>query len=333
MTRGVVLFALFLFYIIEIQGLQPVFLLHGKDLYLDINEPVKLEEETNVFWNFNSSNTIAKCDFNKDQFVYKKYAGRAELFGPNYSLILKNVQHNDSGDYTAVVIGEKQKRVAEYEVIVQDPVTPAKLTVESVSKSSDSCNLTVTCSTVDFNISSSFRCDGKNCSHAEEKDLKATKNFSSLIVYLQQDTIFCNHSNQVSWNVTKKVLRSFCETETVPSGAIIIAASTSVLFLLTLFITLCFIMKCKSKGGNQENTIYAVPEDITPGQTQNQTPSGHESCNSPTSTYALVEFHTAQKSTKTENIPQPETVYAQVDRAAKPNSTVQQQTPKPEENQ
>uniref|UniRef100_A0A3Q4N959 Immunoglobulin subtype domain-containing protein n=1 Tax=Neolamprologus brichardi TaxID=32507 RepID=A0A3Q4N959_NEOBR len=248
------------------------------DLYLDINEPVKLEEETNVFWNFNSSNTIAKCDFNKDQFVYKKYAGRAELFGPNYSLILKNVQHNDSGDYTAVVIGEKQKRVAEYEVIVQDPVTPAKLTVESVSKSSDSCNLTVTCSTVDFNISSSFRCDGKNCSHAEEKDLKATKNFSSLIVYLQQDTIFCNHSNQVSWNVTKKVLRSFCETET---------------------------------GKNK----------------------GHESCNSPTSTYALVEFHTAQKSTKTENIPQPETVYAQVDRAAKPNSTVQQQTPKPEENQ
>lgn len=74
-------------------------------------------------------------------------------------------------------------------------------------------------------------------------------------------------------------------------------------------------------------------QDIIPGQTQNQTPAGHESCNSPTSTYALVEFHTGQKSTKTENIPQPETVYAQVDRAAKPNSTVQQQTPRAEENQ
>lgn len=74
-------------------------------------------------------------------------------------------------------------------------------------------------------------------------------------------------------------------------------------------------------------------QDIIPGQTQSQTPAGHESCNSPTSTYALVEFHTGQKSTKTENIPQPETVYAQVDRAAKPNSTVQQQTPRAEENQ
>nr|XP_014269081.2 SLAM family member 5 [Maylandia zebra] len=332
MTRGVVLFALLLFYIIEVQGLQHVFVLHGKDLRLDTEKPFKLDEQKDLFWRFNSSNNIAKCVFNRDPVVYNEYPGKVEVFGPNYSLKLKNVQHSDSGDYKAVVVSEQEQSVAEYKVIVQDPVTAAKLTVESVSKSSDSCNLTVTCSTVDFNISSSFRCDGKICSHAGAKNLKATKKFSSLSVYLQQDTIFCNHSNQVSWNQTMKVLKSYCETETAPSGATIIAASTSVVFLI-LFITLCVIMKCKSKGGNQENTIYAVPEDIIPGQTQNQTPAGHESCNSPTSTYALVEFHTGQKSTKTENIPQPETVYAQVDRAAKPNSTVQQQTPRAEENQ
>uniref|UniRef100_A0AAZ1XW42 Immunoglobulin V-set domain-containing protein n=1 Tax=Oreochromis aureus TaxID=47969 RepID=A0AAZ1XW42_OREAU len=187
--------------------------------------------------------------FNNDPVVFDPYEGRAEMFGQNYSLLVKNVQHSDSGDYTAVTISGKEQRVAEYKVIVQDSVTPAKLTVDPVSSSSDSCNLTVTCSTVDFNISSSFRCDGKSCSHAEEKELKATKIFSSLIVYLQQDTIFCNHSNQVSWNQTMKVLKSYCETKTgenkVPSGAIIIAASACVLFLLTLFITLCFIMKCK----------------------------------------------------------------------------------------
>ncbi|XP_006792429.1 uncharacterized protein LOC102798437 [Neolamprologus brichardi] len=240
MTRGVVLFALFLFYIIEIQGLQHVFVLHGKDLHLDIEKPFKLDEQTDLFWKFNSSNNIAKCVFNNNPVVFNKYAGRAELFRPNCSLKLKNVQHNDSGDYKAVTISGEEQKVVEYKVIVQ--VTPAKLTVESVSKSSDSCNLTVTCSTVDFNISSSFRCDGKNCCHAGEKDLKATKYFSSLSVYLQQDTIFCNHSNQVSWNETKKVLKSYCETKTAPSGAAIIAASTSVVFLI-LFITLCVIMK------------------------------------------------------------------------------------------
>ncbi|XP_026005757.1 uncharacterized protein LOC113010766 [Astatotilapia calliptera] len=304
MTRGVVLFAFSLLYIIEVQaslffvllGLQPVFLLHGKDLHLDVEKFVKLDKKTDFLWRFNYSNNIAKHVFNNDPVVFDNYEGRAELFGQNYSLLLKNVQHNDSGDYTAVTISGKEQRVAEYKVTVQDRVTPADLTVHLVSKSSDSCNLTVTCSTVDFNISSSF-------------------------------------SNQVSWNQTMKVLKSYCDIKTDSSGATIIAASTSVLFFLTLSITLCVIMKCKSKRGNQENTIYAVPEEVTQGQTQNQTPSGHESCNSPTSSYALVEFHTGQKSTKTENIPQPETVYAQVDRAAHPNSTVQQQTPRAEENQ
>ncbi|KAL3988868.1 hypothetical protein ACER0C_013186 [Sarotherodon galilaeus] len=198
----------------EAEGLQHVFVLHGKDLHLDTEKLVKLDKKTDLFWKCNSSNNIAKCVFNRDPVVFDKYAGRAELFGPNCSLKLKKVQHSDSGDYKAVVVGGREQTVAEYKVIVQDPVTPAKLTVESVSNSSDSCNLTVTCSTVDFNISSSFRCDGKICSHAEEKDLKATKIFSSLSVYLHQDTIFCNHSNKVSWNQTMKVLKSYCETET-----------------------------------------------------------------------------------------------------------------------
>ncbi|CAI5640397.1 unnamed protein product [Oreochromis niloticus] len=242
MTCSVVLFAFSLLYIIEVQGLQPVFLLHGKDLHLDVEKSVALDKKTDLLWKFNSNNNIAKHVFNNDPVVFDNYEGRAELFRQNCSLLLKNVQHNDSGDYTAVTISGKEQRVAEYKVIVQDPVTPADLTVDPVSSSSDSCNLTVTCSTVDFNISSSFRCDGKNCSHAEEKDLKATIFFSSLSVYLQQDTIFCNHSNQVSWNQTVKVLKSYCETETVPSGATIIAALTFVLFLI-LFITLCIIMK------------------------------------------------------------------------------------------
>lgn len=96
-----------------------MFVLHGNDLHLDTEKPFKLEEQTDLFWRFNSNNYIAKCVFNKDPVVYNKYAGKVELFGPNCSLKLKNVQHSDSGDYKAVVVGEREQPVAEYKVIVQ----------------------------------------------------------------------------------------------------------------------------------------------------------------------------------------------------------------------
>lgn len=96
-----------------------MFVLHGNDLHLDTEKPFKLDEQTELFWKVNSSNNIAKCVFNNDPFVYNKYAGKAEVFGQNYSLKLKNVQHSDSGDYKAVVVGEREQPVAEYKVIVQ----------------------------------------------------------------------------------------------------------------------------------------------------------------------------------------------------------------------
>nr|WBU87321.1 CD244 [Oreochromis niloticus] len=234
----------------EAEGLQHVFVLHGKDLHLDTEKLVKLDKQTDVFsWKFNSSTNIVKCVLNSDPAVLEKYEGRAELFRQNYSLLLKNVQHSDSGDYTAVVSGDQDQRVAEYKVIVQDPVTPADLTVESVSNSSDSCNLTVTCSTVDFNISSSFRCDGKICSHAGEKDVKATKTFSSLSVYLQQDTIFCNHSNQVSWNQTMKVLKSDCETKTGISICVVktVVFSVGLIIMVIAVISVHIMEKIKKR--------------------------------------------------------------------------------------
>ncbi|XP_025755869.1 uncharacterized protein LOC100706657 isoform X1 [Oreochromis niloticus] len=195
----------------EAEGLQHVFLLHGKDLQLDIKKSVVLDKKTDLFWKFNETNNVAKCYFNNDPVVFDKYEGRAEVFGQNYSLLLKNVQHSDSGDYTAVVSGEKDQKVAEYKAIIQDPVSPVNLTVDSVSSSSDSCNLTVTCSTVDSQISSIFTCDAQNCSQVEKGSFKDKTYTSNLVVYLQQSFIICNHSNQVSMEQTKKDIKLYCK--------------------------------------------------------------------------------------------------------------------------
>lgn len=96
-----------------------MFVLHGKDLHLDVEKPVKLEKKTDFFWKFNTSNYVGKISYNKESVLFDSYEVRADFFGQNYSLVLKNVKHNDSGDYTAVVTGGKEQRVGEIKVIVQ----------------------------------------------------------------------------------------------------------------------------------------------------------------------------------------------------------------------
>ncbi|XP_031610801.2 uncharacterized protein LOC116332085 [Oreochromis aureus] len=305
----------------EIQGLQHVFLLRGKDLHLDINKSVVLDKKTDLFWKFNETNNVAKYGFNNDPIVYDKYEGRAELFGQNYSLLLKNVKSNDTGDYTAVLTGAQDLRVAEYKVIVQDPVSPANLRVVSVP-SSDSCNLTVTCSTVDSQISKTFRCDTQNCSQVDENSLKKTNDYSSLIVYLHRDLIICNHSNNVSWKQST-MNNPYCEKKTVSSAPIIIAAACGLcVFVFIIIFIICIVRKCKRR--NQENQLYEAAQEYPPGQTRNENVPGDASSLSPTSTYALVEFHPKTESTKSKKNPQPETVYAQVTRATRPRVTAQQ---------
>ncbi|XP_026006547.1 uncharacterized protein LOC113011287 isoform X1 [Astatotilapia calliptera] len=304
----------------EVNEFQYVFVRHGKDLHLDIGRSVVLDKKTDLIWKFNKTNNVAKCAFNNDPVVFDKYEGRAELFRQNYSLLLKNVQHSDSGDYTALMVSNVDQKVAEYKVIVQDAVSPVDLTVDSVSGSSDSCNLTVTCSTVDSQISSIFTCDAQNCSQVEENSLKTPDYYSSLIVYLHGDFIICNHSNKVSWTDSKT--KHYCDTRTVSSANIIIAAAGGLCGFIFIIVIICIVAKRKRR--NQENQLYEAAQEHPPGQTRNENVPGDASSLSPTSTYALVEFHPKTESTKSKKIPQPETVYAQVTRPTRPRVTAQQ---------
>uniref|UniRef100_A0A3Q3BUG5 Immunoglobulin V-set domain-containing protein n=1 Tax=Haplochromis burtoni TaxID=8153 RepID=A0A3Q3BUG5_HAPBU len=237
-------------FVVFLLGLQHVFLLRGKDLHLDIKKSVVLDKKTDLIWKVHETNNIAKCGFNNDPVVFDKYEGRAELFRQNYALLLKNMQHSDSGDYTAFMVSYKDQKVAEYKVIVQDPVSPVNLIVDSVSGSSDSCNLIVTCSTVDSQISSIFTCDAQNCSLVEKGSFKAQTYSSNLTVNLQQDLIICNHSNQVSWEQTKKDIKRYCKEKTGKNS------KTSHSFLLcngqNIYTTLGGLYMSSLTGGEQQ---------------------------------------------------------------------------------
>uniref|UniRef100_A0A7N8Y0X4 Immunoglobulin domain-containing protein n=1 Tax=Mastacembelus armatus TaxID=205130 RepID=A0A7N8Y0X4_9TELE len=175
-------------------AVTPVFVQKGKDVTLDVMTD-GFHEDDIVFWTFNKT-ILVRFSSDKKPSVSEVYTGRVEFPQKKYSVTLKNLQESDSGVYTAQLIGSGK---------VPTIVSPVKLTVDSVSNSSDSCNLTVTCSTQDSDITSRVTCDTITCHQEGGESSKVTTSGASLRLYLVHSTINCNHSNQVSWtNDTKE---------------------------------------------------------------------------------------------------------------------------------
>ncbi|XP_034469896.1 CD48 antigen-like [Hippoglossus hippoglossus] len=211
----ILLFVISLLHAYEARGsdtVTPVFVQKGKDLLLNVTAPVKLVKRSEFKWQFNDSNILRLFHDNKT-ITIDPYDGRVEIFLQNHSLLLKNVQQADSGRYTAGVFGDNDDYVGKYSVTVQDPVSLVNGKVDLHSSSSDSCNLTVTCSTQDsHHINSTFRCDNNTCSQEEGGERsKVTTSGTSLRVYLSKVfSIICSHSNQVSSDEHITKIRDFC---------------------------------------------------------------------------------------------------------------------------
>uniref|UniRef100_A0A3Q3MZK0 Ig-like domain-containing protein n=1 Tax=Labrus bergylta TaxID=56723 RepID=A0A3Q3MZK0_9LABR len=173
----------------------PVFVQTGTDLLLDVKEPVVLKEADLFTWNVNDRANVVRLAQCGKPTISKNYTSRAEFSAQTHSLLLKNVQKEDSGVYRARVAADNNSDVAEYSVTVLDPVSGVKLTVKLCS--SDSTKVTVICSTEDSLISSTFTCAHKPALTRGERAEIITPG-ASLDVYLENGSVICNHSNQVS---------------------------------------------------------------------------------------------------------------------------------------
>uniref|UniRef100_A0A3B4TPR2 Immunoglobulin V-set domain-containing protein n=1 Tax=Seriola dumerili TaxID=41447 RepID=A0A3B4TPR2_SERDU len=194
----VLLFSAFLLCPFHTKGSSTVptlYVQQGNDALLDVKTAVQLNKKTDFFWKFNKTYNVGKLAYKVDPIIFDMYEGRVKIFAQNHSLLLKNLQTNDSGYYTAVESAGKDQMV---------PVSPVYLKVNS----SNSCNLTVTCRPKGSNISKTFRCDEQSCS--QEGGEEATTYTASINVYLQQSVVICNHSNQVSWKHKGEKISFLC---------------------------------------------------------------------------------------------------------------------------
>ncbi|XP_028282598.1 uncharacterized protein LOC114449283 [Parambassis ranga] len=244
-------------------AVTPVFVQTGQDVFLDVNEADVPEGFFYFLWRFNGKNYLLSVSPNSKPNILGDYTGRIELSEKKYSVTLKNLQNTDSGVYTAQVTANVDKTLAEYKVTVQDPVSPVGLTVDSVSPSSDSCNLTVTCSSVDSHISSTFTCDDTTCSQEGGERSEVTKSGASLQVYhLSNASIICNHSNQVSWtqDMTKNIwvfcpLRCVAGAESHTSVCVVktVVFSVGLVIMVSAVITVHLMEKIKKKNKAKKN--------------------------------------------------------------------------------
>uniref|UniRef100_UPI0037E91D80 uncharacterized protein n=1 Tax=Semicossyphus pulcher TaxID=241346 RepID=UPI0037E91D80 len=261
---------------------------------------------------------------------------------------MANVQEDDSGDYRAEVSADHRIHVGEYKVTVQDPVSPVKLTVKHCS--TDSSNLTVTCSTLDSLISSTFTCVNQTCSHERGELSEFTTSAASLRVYLENGSVICNHSNQVSWKKDVKRIEDLCKKSDDSTGhgnnndvtAIVVPFVVLIIIAVAVLLLLYLLHRYKRgkyKTVDTENTIYedpkinfktshdsslptcchcAISQSVeNTNQPLNQIPTTSAPV-SPTSTYCLVGPHAGTVgSPEARSNTQPESLYATVEKPAK----------------
>ncbi|KAK1879013.1 SLAM family member 5 [Dissostichus eleginoides] len=174
-------------------------------------------------------------------------------------VVVLNLQEADSGVYIGEVAKDSKEVLAKYNVKVQDRASPPLLTVSSVSRNSSSCSFTVTCSSQDSHINSTFTCDNQTCS---QEGGERSEGIPDTFLQVQQSSglIICNHSNHVSWTNDTKTIKDVCHQLVVPDPPnpvpIILGVFFTILILAITVVLLWYLRKRRtSKRVIIENSL------------------------------------------------------------------------------
>ncbi|XP_028832036.1 T-lymphocyte surface antigen Ly-9-like [Denticeps clupeoides] len=169
---------------------QSVVKLEGDSVTLNTQRPAETGI-TLLIWSFNMETDIVIYFIRDDILEIKdNYKDKVLFNKATFSLLVKNLQKNDSGIYTAE--GSGSQVLAKYSLSVLEPVEAPVLTLVTYWSTSDSCNVTVSCTGGDRSLMSS--CDSSFCTPEGGASTDSTLSLS-----VRDDIIVCNHSNPVSW--------------------------------------------------------------------------------------------------------------------------------------
>ncbi|XP_057712924.1 SLAM family member 5-like isoform X2 [Corythoichthys intestinalis] len=275
----------------------------GTDIHLAINTPFTLINKDQLYWKFNKTVNILKTQKNKkDIEIYDDYKERVVLY-LNNSLLLRNVQMNDSGRYTAVHSTRSDKTVSEYNLRVQAPVSPVKMKVASVWVDSVSCNVTVTCSADKTHLNATFECHHDVC---KKDEWELPNDPEHLRAFVSNTSIVCQHGNKVSERQEEKEVQQVC-SQTGPSNGLSTATWVGISVALVLALLGIGLMVSWIILKRRLTTRQTGIEDFQINDVQNvdANPIYDEASSLPNSIYSLVTHHTGPRQTSCTLVPKP----------------------------
>uniref|UniRef100_A0A3B4B082 Immunoglobulin V-set domain-containing protein n=1 Tax=Periophthalmus magnuspinnatus TaxID=409849 RepID=A0A3B4B082_9GOBI len=196
----------------------------SKQIFIQTNHNLELHVSNSqiqtgaFFWKFNGSRSIITMYPDKSKYTGSEYKDRVEFLPQNLSLILKNLQLNDTGCYTAVASKDKDSILDTFFITVEGEFKHMSIIITNTEINLISSMLSPQphCTTEVYNISRSFTCDTQSCEpHPQtpgptEQPHPQTPGPTFLDLKRSKDSIICNHSNHVSWTIVTRNYRELC---------------------------------------------------------------------------------------------------------------------------
>ncbi|XP_076149984.1 uncharacterized protein LOC143133912 isoform X2 [Alosa pseudoharengus] len=249
---------------------ESVFALEGNSVTLTMKGNYHLDVDE-AHWILNRTCNVVKYYphselISRQLVVLESYKGRVEFDNTTFSLELKNLQKNDSGQYQGQIKlndTDVNDNVVEYRLSIVEQVSAPNLTVERVLSSGDLCNMTVTCRAGDLSLTST--CNSSTCTQAEQS-MVPEYGSSNLAIFIRDGVFICNHSNPLNWSNATVTLCQHTPPSLECKWELIIIAGGLALGGLFICGVLYFRMHVTNKG-NLSSHIYQSVENLEKNQT------------------------------------------------------------------